>query len=228
MRVPAIMGAVLKRRTLFVPVLLLAIAAVAKERIFQMPKAFHAKTYPAVDAHEDEKLAIAADPYDMPDKAAIFTTDYRDKGLLPIYVIFSNDDDEAISLGTMRVQLVTKRRDKIEPATLDDIYRRISKQKARGDEQGTPRLPVPIPRRGTNNRNLSADAQLEVESMQFLAKAVEPHSTKAGFMTFDVRGIDNPLAGAHLVLTGIRRSDGTELFYFEIPLEKYLGYKPGN
>jgi hypothetical protein len=28
-------------------------------------------------------------------------------------------------------------------------------------------------------------------------------------------------------LTGIRRADGTELFYFEIPLEKYLGYKPG-
>jgi hypothetical protein len=221
------MEPVLNRRVLLACLLLLAIAALAKERVFQMPKAFHAKTYPAVDAHEDEKLAIAADPYDMPDKAAIFTTDYRKEGLLPIYVIFSNDSDDVVSLGDMHVQLITKRRDKIEPATLDDIYRRISKQKARGDEQGTIRLPVPIPRRGTNNRNLSPDAQLEAESMQFLAKAIEPHTTKAGFMSFDVRGIDNPLAGAQLVLTGIRRSDGTELFYFEIPLEKYLGYKPG-
>jgi hypothetical protein len=221
------MEPVLNRRVLLACLLLLAIAALAKERVFQMPKAFHAKTYPAVDAHEDEKLAIAADPYDMPDKAAIFTINYRKEGLLPIYVIFSNDSDDVVSLGDMHVQLITKRRDKIEPATLDDIYRRISKQKARGDEQGTIRLPVPIPRRGTNNRNLSPDAQLEAESMQFLAKAIEPHTTKAGFMSFDVRGIDNPLAGAQLVLTGIRRSDGTELFYFEIPLEKYLGYKPG-
>jgi hypothetical protein len=221
------MEAVLKRRALLVLLLLVAVFVAAKERVFQLPKAFHAKTYPAVDAHNDEKLAIAADPYDMPDKVAIFTTDYRKEGLLPIYVIFSNDSDDVVTLGEMRVQLVTKRRDKIQPATLDDIYRRISKQKARGDEQGSVRLPVPIPRRGTNNRNLSPDAQLEAESMQFLAKAIEPRSTKAGFMTFDVRGIDNPLAGAHLVLTGIRRADGTELFYFEIPLEKYLGYKPG-
>lgn len=220
------MEPVLNRRALLACLLLLAIAALAKERVFQMPKAFHAKTYPAVDAHEDEKLAIAADPYDMPDKAVIFTTDYRKEGLLPIYVIFSNDGDDVVSLGDMHVQLITKRRDKIEPATLDDIYRRISKQKARGDEQGTVRLPVPIPRRSTNNRNLSPDAQLEAESMQFLAKAIEPHTTKAGFMTFDVRGIDNPLAGAQLVLTGLRRADGAELFYFEIPLEKYLGYKP--
>jgi hypothetical protein len=220
------MEAVPKRRILLAFFLLLAIVALAKERVFQMPKAYHAKTYPAVDVHADEKLAIAADPYDMPDKAAIFVTDYRKEGLLPIYMIFSNDGADVVSLGNMHVQLITKRRDKIEPATLDDIYRRISKQKARGDEQGTMRLPVPIPRRRTNNRNLSADAQLEAESMLFLAKAVEPHSTKAGFMTFDVSGIDNPLAGARLVLTGIRRGDG-ELFYFEIPLEKYLGYKPG-
>jgi hypothetical protein len=220
------MEPVLNRRVVLACLLLLAIAAFAKERVFQMPKAYHAKTYPAVDAHEDEKLAIAADPYDMPDKAAIFVTDYSREGLLPIYMIFSNDGDDAVGLGNMHVQLITKRRDKIEPATLDDIYRRISKQKARGDEQGTIKLPVPIPRRSTNNRNLSPDAQLEAESMQFLAKAVEPHTTKAGFMTFDVRGLDNPLAGAKIVLTGIRRGDA-ELFYFEIPLEKYLGYKPG-
>jgi hypothetical protein len=219
------MAQVSKRASILLFVAVFAIAVAAKERVFQMPRAFHAKTYPAVDYHEAEKFGIAADPYDMPDKAAIFTIDFREEGLLPIYMVLTNDNDEAISLGQMKVELVTRKRIKITPADLDDIYRRISKQKRRGDEQPT-RLPVPLPRR-RGTRNLSADAQLEAEAMQFLAKAVEPKTTKAGFMTFDVQGIENPLAGAQLVITGIRRADGQELFYFEIPLEKYLGYKPG-
>ena len=36
----------------------------------------------------------------------------------------------------------------------------------------------------------------------------------------------NPLAGANLYLSGIRNSKGTELIYFEIPMEKYLSYTP--
>ena len=62
----------------------------------------------------------------------------------------------------------------------------------------------------------------EIQNSMFSAKAVEPHSTQAGFLFFDVAGISTPLAGAHFYLTGVRNSKGTELMYFEIALEKYL------
>jgi hypothetical protein len=62
----------------------------------------------------------------------------------------------------------------------------------------------------------------ELERAQFAAKAVEPHSTVRGFLFFDVMDISNPLAGADFFLMGVRDARGTELMYFEIPLEKYL------
>jgi hypothetical protein len=69
---------------------------------------------------------------------------------------------------------------------------------------------------------MSPQTRDEVENAQFGAKAVEPHSTQAGFLFFDVQGISSPLASAHLYLTGVRNGQGNELMYFEIPLEKSL------
>jgi hypothetical protein len=192
-----------------------------------LPKAFHANTYPAHEAHDDEKLSIAADPYDMPDKAAIFVVDYKASGLLPMHFIISNDGDQAISLVDMQVELITADRSKIPSATVDDLYRRLSRQKRRGDEPARNPLPVPLPRSKVKP-TVSRAAQAEIESMQFLAKAVEPHSLQSGFLIFDVQGIPNPLAGAHLYVHGLRDQAGKELFYFEIPMEKYLTYRPGH
>ena len=62
----------------------------------------------------------------------------------------------------------------------------------------------------------------EIQSAQFGARAVEPHTTQSGFLFFDVSGISTPLAGAHFYLTGVRDSNGDELMYFEITLENYL------
>jgi hypothetical protein len=62
----------------------------------------------------------------------------------------------------------------------------------------------------------------EIESSQFAAKAVEPHTTQSGFLFFDVGGISVPLAGAHLYVTGVNDPKGNELMYFEIAMEKYL------
>src|SRR5947209_6166167 len=48
----------------------LTVLSFAKDKTLPLPRAFHAKTYPANDVHTDEKVAIAADPYDTADKAA--------------------------------------------------------------------------------------------------------------------------------------------------------------
>ena len=198
----------------------------AEKQPAPLPKAFHAKTYPAHESHEDEKVSIAVDPYDMPDKAAIFVVNYRASGFLPMHFILSNDGDQAVSLVDMQVELITADRSKIPPATPDDLYRRLGRQTRRGDEPARNPLPVPLPRKKVKP-TVSKEAQEEVEAMQFRARAVEPHSLQSGFLIFDVEGIPNPLAGAHLYVHGLRDQKGAELFYFEIPLEKYLTYRPG-
>src|SRR5512141_753870 len=91
-------------------VLFALVAWGAKE--FVMPRAYNAKTYPARDEHPMEKITIAADPYDMPDKASIFTVDYAEHGFLPDYVIITEDGHQPISLGGIKVQMNFRHRTK--------------------------------------------------------------------------------------------------------------------
>src|SRR6202158_6115408 len=182
---------------------------------FVMPAAQPAKTYPAHDEHPSEAVTLALDPYDMADKASIFSVHYNDVGLMPIFVCITNDGDQPVSLSGMKAELITVNRTKIPPATEDDIYRRI----ARPPGNISPN-PLPWPKKAKGS--VSKDAMDEIQNAQFAAKAVEPHGTQSGFMFFDVSGISTPLAGAHFYLTGVRDAKGNELMYFEVPLEKYL------
>ena len=185
---------------------------------FHLPTPQPAVTYPARDQHTDESVTVAVDPYDMPDKAAIFTTNYADEDMLPVYVVITNDSDQAVTLSGMKAEFITASRTKIAPATQDDLYRRLSHPK--GPKNRLP-IPIPIPA-GRPKGTVSTKAVDEMQRAQFSARAVEPHSTQAGFMFFDIKGIDNPLPGAHFFLTGLRNSKGEDLYYFEIALEKYL------
>ena len=182
---------------------------------FVMPAAQAAKSYPARDEHPAEAVTLALDPYDMPDKAGVFSTHYGEAGLLPIFVVITNDGDQPVSLAGMKAQFVTAGRIKIPPATEDDIYRRF----ARPSGSISPN-PLPWPKKAKGG--VSKDLMEEIQDAQFAARAVEPHSTQLGFMFFDVSGISAPLAGAHFYLTGVRDAKGNELMYFEVALEKYL------
>ena len=205
-------------------VLLLATLAVASKE-YTPPKTFPAKTYPARDEHPTENVAIAADPYDMPDKTApVFTLPYREKGYLPIYLVITNDGEQPVSLVRMEFSLVTADRSKLRPANTDDLYRRFSRVKHRGDEPSRNPLPIPLPRK--SDAGLPKGGAEEIQNSQFRAKAVEPHGTQAGFLFFDVGGMSQQLAGAHLYVTGVRDGNGSELMFFDIPLEKYLTYRP--
>ncbi len=181
-----------------------------------MPEAQPAKTYPAHDEHPLERVAVAVDPYDLADKAKIFSVQYNDIGFLPLFVTVTNDGDQPVQLAGMKAQLVTKSRAKISPAVEDDIARRLTRPSA-----STNRYPIPFPTKKVKG-GLSKQAIEEIQNAQFVAKAVEPHSTQSGFLFFDVSEISVPLAGAHFYLTGVRDAKGSELMYFEIPLEKYL------
>ena len=194
-----------------VPLLCLA----AKE--FSMPKAQPAFGYPARDHHAKENVTVALDPYDAPPKSNIFVVNYREHDLLPILLVVTNDGDEPIELSGMKAELVTTDRTKLSAATEEDVLRRISHPHASGA-----RVPVPFPTKRVKG-GVDAKELSEIQSAQFKAKAVEPRRSQVGFLFFDVSDLQNPLAGAHFYLTGVRDSSGHELMYFDVELGKAVG-----
>jgi hypothetical protein len=201
-------------RGLMAVVLFFGAAAAGKD--FAMPQPQAARSYPAHDEHTDEKVTIAVDPYDMADKAQIFSVNYRDYGYLPIFLVISNDGDQPVELNSMQPTLITVKRTKLTPATNDDLFRRISRPAPKNNP-----LPIPLPG-GKVKGAVKEKARDEIERAQFSGRAVEPHSKAAGFLFFDVSDISTPLAGASFIVTGVHDEGGHELMYFEIPMEKYL------
>ncbi len=182
---------------------------------FEKPVAKTAINYPAHDFHRDEKVAIAADPYDNPEKAKIFSINFAEHGYMPIFFVVTNDGDQPVSIANMQITVITANHSKLTPLGADDIFRRLS-----NPQSSTRPSPLPLPHKvkgGVSKKEMD-----EIESSQFAARAVEPHSTQSGFMFFDVGGINSPLKGASIDVTGINDAKGNELMYFEIYVDKYL------
>ena len=185
----------------------------AKE--FTMPKTQPAAAYPAHDYHSNEKVTVALDPYNTPEKTKIFVVNYRDLDLLPVLMVVTNDSDAPISLTDIKAQLVTGDGTKLSPATEDDVYRRVSHPNASGT-----RVPLPFPTGGRVKGGVNTKEWSEITNAQFKAKAVEPRGSQAGFLFFDVSNVQNPLQGATFYLTRVHDSSGNDLMYFEVPLDK--------
>jgi hypothetical protein len=200
-------------------VLLSCLGAMAGKE-FVMPTAQAARSYPAHDEHPTEKVVIAVDPYDMADKAQIFSTNYSGYGYMPVFFIVTNDSDQPVALSGMKAQLITRDRTKLFPSNTDDLVRRLS-HPSRNDRPGV-QLPIPLPGSKKVKGAVSSKTMEEINMAQFGARSVEPHSTSSGFLFFDVADISTPLAGANFYVTGVRDAGGNELMYFEIPMEKYL------
>ncbi len=180
---------------------------------FVPPRAQNANTYALKDAHPNEKVTAALDVYDTSPKDDIFLTHYNQEGILPVLLVITNDGDQPITVQNMRAELVTARRTKLEALNTDDVFRRVAHIKG----SSTPQRVGPITLGGTKNKKAQKQYQ-EILSARFAAEAVEPHTTKSGFLFFDISGISQPVEGAHIYLTRIRDAGGNELMYFEIPL----------
>lgn len=182
---------------------------------FVKPVAKSAINYPAHDFHRDEKVSIAADPYDSTEKASIFSINFAEHGFLPVFFIVTNDGDQPVSIANMEITLITANRSKLTPIATDDLYRRLS-----NPQTSTRPSPIPLPHKV---KGLITKKEMdEIESSQFAAKAVEPHTTQSGFLFFDVGGISSVLPGASIDITGVADAKGQELLYFEIAVDKYL------
>ena len=185
------------------------------EKHFNPPPAAHASTYALHEAHNDEKVTIAADPVDAQKMSGVFKENYWERGLFPVRLLISNDSDQTLMLQDLRVEYITARREKLQPATNDDIYRKFVRPNRADQSHPGPHLPFPV---GKKKEAISKDTQEEYESAQFATVPVTPHSTHAGYLFFDMQG-EPPEPGAHLYISGIKA--GTkDLFYFDIPMDK--------
>jgi hypothetical protein len=191
------------------------------EKRFNPPPAAHASTYALHETHSDEKVTIAVDPCDTPEKAGVFKVNYRGYGFYPVRLLISNDSDQTLMLEGVKIEYITAGREKLQPATDADIYRRLVNPSRADKSHPGPHLPFPV---GKKKEPISKDAREEYASAQFLTVPVTPHSTHSGYLFFDMLE-ETPAPGAHLYISGIKA--GTkELFYFEIPMDKPVSPTP--
>ena len=207
-----------------IPVLLswLALPAIAADHT--PPPVQPATSFPAVEVHPDEHVAIAVEPYETKEKESIFRVNYLDHDVMPVRLIVTNLGDKPISLRDARILFETAAGDRIQAAEPEDVERLMTRKERTGERIP---LPAPLPPIHTKPKDSNAKIEQDFDAFEYSALVVEPHSTRAGFLFYDVSGLTHPLVGAKLLVRTLRDADGNELFYFEIPFSKYLQSKSG-
>lgn len=190
------------------------------------PPANPANQYAAFDTHPNEKVTVAAEPCDDVKDCDFFRLPYVSHGFVAVRVIFTNDSDTALTLDDARIQFISANNDKIPAATDDDLNRRLF---VTSSVKGTkvPLIPLtihhpPVDKKITEDQN----------DFGFNTTTVQPHSTLAGYLFYDVKPLDEyPLKNAELFVKMIYTApdkDGhkNQLFDFNIPFNKWLAAKP--
>jgi len=198
----------------------LTLSAIAADH--KIPPVQPATSFAAVEVHDKEKVAIAAEPYDTKEKESIFRVDYLAHGVMPVRLVVTNNGDKPISLRDARILFETSTGDRIQAAEPEDVERLMTRKEREG---GKVPMPGPIPSIHLKPKASNKEIEADFDQFEYQALVVEPHTTHAGFLFYDVSDLDNPLKGAKLYLREIRNADGQELFYFEIPFDKYLESK---
>jgi hypothetical protein len=181
-----------------------------------------ATSFAAVEVHDKEKVAVAVEPYDTREKESIFRVDYLGHGVMPVRLIVTNNGDKPISLRDARILFMTAAGDKIQAADPEDVERLMTRKEREGKRIP---MPGPIPSIKMKPKASNQDIERDFDTFEYGALVVEPHTTRAGFLFYDVSQLDNPLKGARMHLRKLRGADGNELFYFEIPFDNYLKSK---
>jgi hypothetical protein len=205
-----------------IPLFLLGLALPALATDHTPPPVQPATTFADVEVHDQEKVAIAAEPYDTREKESIFRVDYLAHGVMPVRLIVTNLGDHPISLRDARILFLTAAGDKIQAAEPEDVERLMTRKEREGKKIP---MPGPIPSIKLKPKASNKEIEQDFDTFEYGALVVEPHATRAGFLFYDVSELDHPLEGAKLHLHKVRDSAGNELFYFEIPFDKYLKSK---
>jgi hypothetical protein len=201
-------------------VMWLALPAVATDHV--PPPVQPATSFAAVEVHDKEKVAIAAEPYDTKEKESIFRVDYLGHGILPVRLIVTNNGDKPISLRDARILFQTRSGDRIQAAVPEDVERLMTRKEREG---GRIPMPGPLPTIKLKPKASNKDIEEDFNQFEYGALVVEAHTTRAGFLFYDVSQLDEPLRGSKLHLHAVKDAEGHDLYYFEIPFEKYVQSK---
>ena len=205
-----------------IPWLLLFLALPAGARDHVPPPVQAATTYPAVEVHSEEHVAIAVEPYDTHEKEALFRVDYLAHDVMPVRLIVTNLGDRPISLRDARILFETAAGQRIQAAEPEDVERLMTRKERMGTKIP---LPGPLPPIHTKPKGSNKEIEADFNDFEYSALVVEPHTTRAGFLFYDVSGLTQPLVDAKLYVRDLRDAAGKELFSFEVPFNKYLQSK---
>jgi hypothetical protein len=208
-----------------VPLLILWLAPTGFAAEHAPPPVQPATSFPAVEVHADEHVAVAVEPYDTKEKESIFRVDYIGHDVMPVRLIVTNLGDKPISLRDARILFETADGVRIQAAEPEDVERLMTRKERQGSRIP---LPTPLPPIHTKPKGSISEIESDFDTFEYSALAIEPHTTRAGFLFYDVSGLSHPLAGARLYVRSIRDSEGNDLFYFEVPFDKYLQSKSGH
>jgi len=160
-----------------------------------------------------DRVTVAARPHlkEADLRAAFGKLNPNDYGILPILVLIVNDSDQTLSFDSLRVELLTPDRRRLEATPAADL--RFLAGPSKPDM-----TPLPIPGRTSPRvpRRKSPLSAWGIEGRAFSARMLPPRESASGFFYFQTRF----RGGSTLFLTGLRQAaTGKELFYFELPLE---------
>ena len=205
-----------------VPLMMIGLALPAVATDHTAPPVQPATSFAAVEVHENEKVAIAAEPYDTKQKESLFRVDYLGHGVMPVRLIVTNNGDRPISLRDARILFQTRSGDRIQAAAPEDVERLMTRKEREG---GRIPMPGPIPTIKLKPKASNKDIEEDFSQFEYGALVVEPHTTRAGFLFYDISRLEDPLRGSKLHIHKLMDADGKELFYFEIPFDKYVQSK---
>ncbi len=161
-------------------------------------------------AHQSNSgVTVGADPFSTAEKAktAFGKLDPNKHGLLPILVVIQNDSGKAIRADNLKLEYIGPDRSRVTFTPASDVKYLQGPRKPK--VMSGPTGPKVL--KGKNPL-----AAWEIEGRAFAARMIPAGESASGFFYFETR--HQP--GARLYLTGLSEADtGTELFYFEIPLE---------
>lgn len=209
------------------PLLALALAAprlIASDH--PLPPAQDASKYAAFDAHPDENLVIAAEPFETKEKMQYFRVDYLKNYFMPIRVIVTNNGDKAVSLEQARIDFITTTGERVPAAEPEDVERRMTHVSNTGKKVP---MPAPLPPMGGKPKTPDAKIEQDFSEFEYSAIDIPPHTTKAGFLFYDMQGLGgNPLRGAKLSFRRVQDADGKQFFPYDILFDKFLDAQKGS
>ncbi len=198
---------------------LLASLAIALAWAVPAQAQWQAKTadrYPARQKQGD--LIVAVKPFvsEKDQKSVFGKIRPFEHGVTPLLVVMSNIGTNSYSLENLQVRFITADREGLEPVRGEDLatFNPKGHQPSRRSVPGVPGL-------GRSRVKKGPLARPEIMRNEFRAPIVTPKSTASGFFYFWV-GDGASLAAATAYISGVYdMTNGKDLFYFEIPIQKY-------